>query len=370
MKLLICADSGSLHTFRWATMAHEAGMEVGVFSLNVHSLKEWERYPSIPLYYPQVQLKQEMIRADTSFSKLKYVLAVKKLRQTIRVFQPDIVHAHYATSYGLITALTGFRNLAISVWGSDIFDFPRKSFVHAQLMRWILSKAKAIQSTGHIMAQETQKYTSTPIHVIPFGINTEVYHPSTAAIDFEKIKTEPVIGTVKSMEKIYGIDVLIRAFQIVQQKIPKAKLIITGAGSQMEDYKKLAEDLNVRELIIFNGKVSPTEVPDILRSLDIFCNLSRRESFGMSILEASACGIPVVATHIDGVVETAQYDINAITVDSDDALSSANAILQIIGNPELYQRLKKGGIDLVRRQFDKNKITAALPGFYRQIMAR
>jgi len=308
------------------------------------------------------------MRADTSFSKLKYVLAVKKLRQTIHALKPDVVHAHYATSYGLITALSGFKKLAISVWGSDIFDFPHKSFAHAWLMRWILSKAKVIQSTGHIMAQETQKYTSTPIRVIPFGINTEVYYPSTTTIDFEKMAMEPIIGTVKSMEKIYGIDVLIRAFQIVQQKIPKAKLVITGDGSQMEEYKKLADHLNIREQVIFNGRVHPTEVPDILRSLDVFCNLSRRESFGMSILEASACGIPVVATHIDGVVETAQNDVNAITVDSEDAVSSAKAILQIINDRSLYQRLIHGGIDLVNQQFEKNKITVTLPGFYGQIM--
>jgi hypothetical protein len=61
-------------------------------------------------------------------SKLKYVSLVSELKTACRKFDPDLMHAHYATSYGLLAALSGFKPYLISVWGSDVFDFPKAFF--------------------------------------------------------------------------------------------------------------------------------------------------------------------------------------------------------------------------------------------------
>lgn len=363
MKLLICGDAGSLHTWRWATLAAEAGAEVCVFSLNGFVLREWEAYPQIKIYTEATD--PALMRSDTSASKWRYLLSVKQVKKIIRTFRPDVVHAHYATSYGLIAMLSGFRNFAVSVWGSDVFDFPKRSKVHEFLLRRILSEAKAIQSTGEVMADEVRKYTQTPVEVIPFGLDLTHYRPSEK--DPGTLSAAPRIGSVKSIEKIYGTDILIEAFARVHRRVPDATLHITGDGSLRAACEKQVRESGLEHHVHFYGRVAPDQVPDHLRRLDIFCNLSRRESFGMSVLEASACGIPVVATRVDGVVETARHNVNALSIEKEDAQAAADALLQLIGDPALYRRLREGGLQLVHDRFDREKIRDRIPYFYRKV---
>lgn len=367
MRILISGDAGSLHTWRWATLAAEAGLEVCVFSLNAHVLHEWEAYPQIQVHTPPQPMDMELMREETSTSKWRYLLSVKQLRRIIREFKPHVLHAHYASSYGLIALLTGFPRLAISVWGSDIFEFPTRSPVHRFLIRRILSEARVIHSTGTVMAQEAKKYTDTPVEIIPFGLDLNLYHPGHPENDPKERQTAPRIGTVKSLEKIYGTDILIAAFALVQREIPQATLHITGDGSLRSACEKQVQDLGLDHCVHFYGKVAPLQVPDQLRRLDIFCNLSRRESFGMSVLEASACGLPVVATRVDGVVETAQDGINAISVNKEDVQATADALLRLIREPELYTRLRQGGLNLVHSRFDREKIRDRIPYFYQKV---
>lgn len=363
MKLLICGDAGSLHTWRWATLAAEAGAEVCVFSLNGHVLREWEAYPHIKIYTGAID--PELMRADTSASKWRYLLSVKQVKKIIRTFKPDVLHAHYATSYGLIAMLSGFPHIAVSVWGSDVFDFPKRSKVHEFLLRRILSEAKRIQSTGQVMADEVRKYTDTPVEVIPFGLDLTRYYPTEK--DLGALATAPRIGTVKNLEKIYGTDVLIEAFALVRQQIPGASLHLTGDGSLRGTCEKRVHELGLEHNVHFYGRVEPAQVPDHMRRLDIFCNLSRRESFGMSVLEASACGIPVVATRVDGVVETARHNVNALSVEKEDARAAADALLRLIRDPALYRQLREGGLQLVHDRFDREKIRGQIPYFYRKV---
>lgn len=363
MKVLIGGDSGSLHTFRWAVQAHLAGIEIHVFSLNRNSLKEWEAYPGIHIHYPKDNIGTDLMKSDTGLQKWRYLKAIKDIKLFINQIHPDALHAHYASSYGLLFRLSGFRPYALSVWGSDVFDFPRRSFLHRTLLSFVLSKASVIQSTGEIMASEARKYTRRPVQVIPFGINL-VQFPCKKHKSQSERSSHPVIGTVKSLENIYGVDLLIEAFALVKKEIPGAHLHITGGGSQLSFLQSLCERLGIDDSVTFFGKVSPSQVPAQISELDVFCNLSRRESFGMSILEASACGVPVVATAVDGVVETARQGVNAITVKPENSQEAANAILSIIQDEHLYNTLSEGGKNLVHSTFDEQKIRPSILDFY------
>lgn len=363
MKVLIGGDSGSLHTFRWAVQAHLAGIEIHLFSLNSQSLKEWEAYPDIRIYYPEAKIGAELMKSDTGFQKWRYLKAIKDIKIRIAQINPDILHAHYASSYGLLFRLAGFKLYAVSVWGSDVFDFPRRSFIHRMILSNVLSKAAAVHSTGEIMAIEARKYTRSKVQVIPFGINLAQFNVKKHKSQTERLQN-PVIGTVKSLENIYGIDILIEAFALVKKEIPGARLHITGGGSQLSFLQSLSERLGIDDSATFFGKVSPSQVPAQIAKLDIFCNLSRRESFGMSILEASAAGVPVVATAVDGVVETARQGVNAIAVKPENSQEAANAILSIIQDENLYNTLSEGGKNLVCSTFDEQKIRPSILDFY------
>ena len=95
----------------------------------------------------------------------------------LKTFKPQLLHANYATSYGLLGAMTGFHPFVLSVWGSDVFTFPKKSFAHKMLFKYNLNKADKILSTSRFMSQEISKYTSKKIEITPFGVDLEKFYP-------------------------------------------------------------------------------------------------------------------------------------------------------------------------------------------------
>src|SRR6478609_677551 len=144
MKILLLSDTYSEHTEKWALALANAGIKIGLFSFNKASY-EWHNHPNITVFFEPDQ----KINAERTLTKLSYLKYVKILRKIIRHFQPDILHAHYATSYGLVAALTGFKPFFLSVWGSDVYDFPARSKFHKKIFQYNLGKADMIFSTSN-----------------------------------------------------------------------------------------------------------------------------------------------------------------------------------------------------------------------------
>jgi glycosyltransferase involved in cell wall biosynthesis len=118
-------------------------------------------------------------------TKLDYLLRRPWVLRQIREQAPDFIHAHRISSYGLVASYAARRAglpFLLSVWGEDIFSFPRKSILHRRLTARVLASATQILSTSRIMARETERYLTPkrPIEVTPFGVDTERFRPRAA----------------------------------------------------------------------------------------------------------------------------------------------------------------------------------------------
>ena len=135
MKLLLLADPSSTHTIKWAKSLAKKDVDIFIFGLSDYDQSVYENFENIKVY--SLGYKRNIIMGkEGNVSKLRYLKALPAVKKVIKGYKPDIVHAHYATSYGLLGALSGFHPLIISVWGSDIFNFPRKSFLHKGLIKF------------------------------------------------------------------------------------------------------------------------------------------------------------------------------------------------------------------------------------------
>src|SRR5690606_21225607 len=165
---LILSNANSSHTIKWVnSLTKIGGLTIGLWSLDS---------PEDGVYAEctNLQIKSAGIpqRRKGVFAKLKYLTSLSELKTFIREFKPDIIHAHYASSYGLLGRLTNFHPFIISVWGSDIFAFPKKNQIFKALLERNLNSADLVLSTSHIMKAETKKYTRKKILVTPFGVDT------------------------------------------------------------------------------------------------------------------------------------------------------------------------------------------------------
>lgn len=364
MKVLILSDINSAHTEKWAVALAKKGVGIAVFSLTVPKV-DWYSAHGITLFAPAAAANMDK-RSD--ISKLSYIRSVPRLKAAIRSWKPQIVHAHYATSYGLIGALAGAHPYIISAWGSDVLEFPHRSFVNKILLKYNLKKADWIFATSKILVSELKQYTNKPVKQIAFGIDMAYFKPAAAAPVFPQDSI--VIGTIKSLETMYGTDILIRAFAKVKANHPELplKLLIVGKGTKTEAYKALAASLGLAADAVFTGKVKYVEVLSYHNAIDIFVNVSRNESFGVAVLEASACEKPVIACNVGGVIEVVKNDVTGFLVPIEDVDATAAAMEKLL-DPALRTQMGAAGRAFVQETYDFEKNIEETYTSYQQIIA-
>jgi glycosyltransferase involved in cell wall biosynthesis len=307
--------------------------------------------------------------ADVSIVRLtpfggtaRYILAAPRVRGMLRRIKPDIVHAHYATGYGLLGSLAAPSPYVLSVWGSDIYEYPRRSPVHAQLLKFNLHRADYICSTSLAMARETQRYTSKPVTVTPFGVDCEVFSPKPGKEERRPL----VIGTVKTLDHPYGVEYLIRAFAIVVERFTEhdVRLVIAGDGPLRSSLEALAKQLRLSDRVDFLGQLPQEMVPTVLRTFDIFAALSLRESFGVAVLEASACGIPVVASNVDGLPEVVEDGVTGFLVPPTDPSAAATALLGLLADRTRREQMAAAGRSFVLERYEWGRTAKMMDDLY------
>jgi glycosyltransferase involved in cell wall biosynthesis len=342
----------------------EKGIEVYLIGLTSYNHDNY-KHTNIQIHI--VDLTGVTKTNEGSFNKLNYLKALPFIKRKIKEIKPDILHAHYASSYGLLGALCGFHPYIISVWGSDIFEFPNISPIHKQLIKFNFRKADILLSTSKIMAKETSKYTNKNIQVTPFGIDLGFFKPQK---DNDLLdQNEIVIGTIKNLETIYGIEYLIKAFAILKNKYSsfQLKLLIVGGGSLEEELKKICIDLQIEKSVTFRGKIEHKEILQYHNMIDIFVALSLSESFGVAILESQACEKPVVVSNVGGLPEVIEENITGFIVPPKNAELAANAIEKLILDKELRTKMGKAGRERVMKHYEWNGNVNLMVDIYKSV---
>lgn len=335
-RIVLISGASSIHTIRWANGLASVGLEVHVIT----------KQTACDPFDAGVVVHQFPNRGN-----LGYFLMVPAVRRLLNEIKPDLVNAHYASGYGTTARLVNYRPYLLSVWGSDVYDFPHKSLLHKYLVRKNLLAADKVASTSNCMAEETRKLAPElgDIAITPFGVDMQQYHAAQPA---ESDDSRPiVIGTVKTMAPKYGISTLLQAFAILRNKcladVPdvrkRLQLRLVGGGPQLQELKALAVTLGVDACAEFVGRVPHEKVPEELSKLDIYVALSESESFGVAIIEAGAAARPVVVSNAGGLPEVTVDGVTGIVVPKNNPAAAAEAIERLVLDPELRVRMGLAG---------------------------
>ena len=187
MRIVILAPAKSEHTIKWLRHLVDRGHDVHVVTATSH-------------YTPEAVVPGAHYHVLKGTPKLAFVRRAASVQRIIREVEPGIVHAHYASSYGTLGRLARCHPYILSVWGSDIFDFPYRSPLHSALIRANLRAADCICATSTVLAEQVRRLVSRPdyVEVIPFGVDTEVFRPDPSLQDSSAF----VVGTVKDLTPI------------------------------------------------------------------------------------------------------------------------------------------------------------------------
>ena len=352
------APASVIHTQRWVEALYGRGIDLLLVSQHIDT--GWKAPPSVRL----VQLPH--------VGTAGYFCNVPTFRRLLRKERPDLLSVHYASGYGTTAALAGFHPWLLSVWGSDVYDFPYESRLKGWLLRRNLRHADAVASTSDAMARQVLNLVGEigEVAVTPFGVDTALFKPQPES------HAGLVIGTVKTLAPKYGIDLLVRAFaRLVESRNPSdvpLSLVIVGGGEQRGELESLCTTLGIAQQVHFVGPVPHSEVPIWLNRFDIYVAVSRldSESFGVAVLEASACGLPVVVSDVGGLPEVVVDRESGRVVPREDASALTAVLRELVNDSEQCRRLGGGGRMRVEQHYEWRQAVDRMLGCFDALVAR
>lgn len=347
MKILLLAGAHDIHCVRWANQLSENGNIVHLCYVSNH-------IPNKSNFNKGVIFHKLYVPAPYG-----YYLNVFQLRSIIRKIKPDVLNVHYASGYGTLGRLSEFSPYLLSVYGSDVYDFPYKNKFSMKIIQKNLKAADALASTSMAMANQTAsliEYPVSKIYITPFGVDTSKFYNKFT----HKKDKEIIIGTIKKLMPKYGIKYGILAIDYLVKNILDSNKIdikisyeIYGDGDEREYLEQMVNERNLQDIVKFRGRVPNTEVPDVLNKFDIFLGTSilDSESFGVAIVEAMACEVPVIVTDVDGFKEVVEQGATGVMVPRKDFKAIAEQIYNLIEDKRERERLGKVERERVLKEY-------------------
>jgi glycosyltransferase involved in cell wall biosynthesis len=159
----------------------------------------------------------------------------------------------------------------------------------------------------------------------------------------------PHIVVARNLEPIYDIQTALRAFALLHRKRPEAKLSIAGSGPERRRLERLVDELGLSHTVVFRGALSHDAMAELYRSATIVLNASLVDNTPNSLLEAMACGVPIVSTNVGGIPFLVQHAVTAMLVPAQDPDALADAMCTVLDDPLLAARLVENGLHVARR---------------------
>ena len=188
---------------------------------------------------------------------------------------------------------------------------------------------------------ENERFPAERVVVIPNGVDTERFVPRPRDPGrLEQLgipRNAKTVGLVAVLRPEKNHELFLRAASLVRKQVPEAHFVLVGDGPERASLERLTAELGLGPTVHFLGNRS--DVPELLPLLDVFALTSKIEASPVSILEAQACGVPVVATRVGSIPESVIDGETGLLVSSEDVDGTAAAIMRILQHPSLGQSL-------------------------------
>lgn len=320
MKICFLADGLSIHTKRWCDHFSKLGHDIHLATFRNAEME------NVTVHYLNAG------NVSAAGGNWKVLLKVGEIKKVLRDIKPDVLHAHYATSYGIAGSLTRFHPYIITALGSDVLISAKNSFLYGMLVKYALKKADWVTAMADHMkdAMVNMGIDSSKITTVMFGIDPEIFNHNKRRVSVGIF----TLTSTRNFEPVYNLKLLLNALALVKGKIPSLSVNMIGDGSQRDELKKMCADLDLNELIKFHGKVPQVQIANTLNESNLFITTSLSDGNNVSLNEAMACGVVSLATDIPANREWIKNGVNGFLIPTDQPEILADKILYVYKNYE------------------------------------
>lgn len=298
---------------------------------------------------------------------------VHRLHRLLQHHRIDILHSHLIHANLLAAAvgrLGGTRIIITTRHNVYIGPIWREWF-----NRWLSPRRDAavvISEEVRIAELERSKSDCDKVFLIPNGITVSRFREidPAAMLSLREVwqigPNDLAIGMLARFHEQKGHRHIIDAAKIILRKMPDTKVVLVGEGQLLPSMQARARRLGIAGSVIFPG--IRRDVPEILGLLDLFVLPSLWEGLPISILEAMAARLPVVATRVGGVPEVVLDGVTGLLVPPRDPQALAGAIVRLLGDPELRRRMGQAGRERVREHFSVDQMVRRTEALYEELL--
>ena len=276
----------------------------------------------------------------------------------------DVVHVHqagetvgYCLAYALARRMDLQAKLVMSIYAPRAYAFPRS--LGEVIIALSCHGADLVLSLSEFSKHDIARAYRLPrsrIAVTYAGVDSSF---TTQPSQQKRSEDDPFsllfCGRLNGPREQKGVDVLLKSLPLVLSR-HQAVLKVIGTGPRLAQYQILTGELGVAEQVRFLGFVEHQDMPERYRQADLFVLPSRRESFGLVLAEAMACGLPVVATTAGAIPEVVEDGVTGLLVPSDDAEAFAAAVVSLLSDPERMKAMGTAGARRVSEHFTWDRV--------------
>jgi N-acetyl-alpha-D-glucosaminyl L-malate synthase BshA len=304
-----------------------------------------------------------------------YTLALAtKLAEAAEQHQLEVIHVHYAIPHSTSALLAKLmschynrRDLKIitTLHGTDI-DLVGWEPNYRAITEYSINSSDAVTAVSEYLKLATQeKFKVTrDIRVIYNPIDTSVFHPApeTPSTNGQRVRTILHISNFRPVKRVQDA---VKILDLVRNHLP-VRLVFLGDGPDRSVAEKTARQLGVQDRVVFEGTISNIE--EWLRRGDLLLSTSSLESFGMSIAEAMASGLPVVAYRVGGIPEVVEDGVQGRLVEPGDVCGAAKAVAEILTNPTLSKTYGRNARERIESKFKLELVAEQYERLYQEVL--
>lgn len=288
----------------------------------------------------------------------------------------NVIHVHeYRTLQNVIIRYYAKRlgiPYVVQAHGSAPKDMPKQRLKQLYDFLWEYKILRDASKVIAVTPTEAEQYRSLGvdehrIEIVPNGIDLAEYDSLPQKGEFRQkysiTENEKMILYLARIHKIKGPDLLVRAYASLSQELHDSRLVIAGPDDgYLSTLKRLITDLNIGPKVLFTGPLYGKDKLEAYVDADVYVLPSVYEIFGVALLEACACGTPVVVTDRCGIADVIDGHAGLAVPSDKDQLG--RAILSILDNEGMRQEFRERGKSLVRERFDWRKIAEQVEKIY------
>lgn len=358
-------------------LATELGMALSDKGYEVHFITYEQPVRLSQSFHPNIYFHEVKVPTYPLFAFPPYETALASaMVNVITNNQLDLLHLHYAIPHA---SAAFFARQILKKSGLDIpfittlhgtdITLVGKDPTYAPVVTFSINESDAITAVSDNLREETLRSFSIEkeIHVIPNFVDVKRFHQTDKG-HFKQMLApdgERILVHVSNFRAVKRVEDVIRIFDSVKKEIP-AKLLMIGDGPERQNVEELAKELGIFHDIRFLGKQE--QISEILSIADLFLLPSATESFGLSALEAMACGVPVISTNAGGLPEINLQGKTGYLSDVGDVADMSQNALLILKDDMQLAHFKKAAIAQARK-FEKQHIIPLYENLYRDVVA-